>query len=100
MHCTHLKIGGTTAIVCTSGRREKKKPVPELLVPLGAQIVAAERELRYRINVYPRWIERGKITASEAAQELAAMRAIVTTLQTLDREKNQLPLMMAASGPT
>ena len=89
MVCTHVG----NAIVCSRSRpRAKKAAVPDLLVPLGAQIICAEREVRYRINLYPGWIKRGRITASEAAHELAAMRAIVTTLQTLDRQENQLPL--------
>lgn len=58
-----------------------------MLVPIAAQIKAAERELRYRIRVYPRWIEAGKITQQTANNELAAMRAIVDTLQRVARRE-------------
>jgi hypothetical protein len=57
----------------------------DALVPIAAQIAAAERELKYRLRVYPRWQERGKISAQEAAAQLAAMRAIVQTLQQVAR---------------
>ena len=61
-----------------------------MLVPIEAQIRSAERELRYRIRVYPRWIEAGKITQETANNELAAMRAVVDTLQRVARRETLL----------
>lgn len=60
------------------------------LVPLEAQIACAERELKYRHRVYPRWCDAGKMTTQKAAHELAAMHAIVITLQQLERGERLL----------
>jgi len=57
----------------------------DTLVPIERQIAAAERELKYRLRVYPRWRAAGKISDQEAANQLAAMRAIVQTLQQVAR---------------
>ncbi|WP_439137522.1 hypothetical protein [Roseicyclus sp.] len=37
---------------------------------------AAERELKFRRRVYPRWIENGKMTQKEADKQIALMQAI------------------------
>jgi hypothetical protein len=50
-------------------------------VTLDDQIAAAKRELRMREHVYPRWKAALKMTPAKAEQELAAMRAIVETLE-------------------
>jgi hypothetical protein len=52
-------------------------------VPLHVQIAAAEREVRQRERVYPRLIYAGKMSAAKAADEIAAMKAIVETLRGL-----------------
>ena len=62
----------------------------DVLVPLEAQIAAAERELKYRIKLYPRWVASGKLDHKESAHELAAMRAIVQTLQQVARGERLL----------
>jgi hypothetical protein len=36
----------------------------------------AERELKFRKRVYPRWIDDGKMSAGAAAHEIACMEAI------------------------
>lgn len=36
----------------------------------------ALREVRMRLQVYPRWVAAGKMTQAEADRELARMRAI------------------------
>lgn len=43
----------------------------------------ARRELRMRERVYPRWVEGGKMTARQAAREIALQTAIVETLERL-----------------
>lgn len=60
-----------------------------MLAPIEAQIASAERELKYRLRVYPRWIARGKISATTSQHELQSMRAIVETLQRVAREGYQ-----------
>jgi hypothetical protein len=55
------------------------------LVPIAAQIASAERELKFRLRVYPRWIVQNKMSQATANHELAAMRAIIDTLQQVAR---------------
>lgn len=49
----------------------------------------AERELKMRKGVYPRWIENGRISEGAAAHQLACMEEIVKTLRPL-AEKDRL----------
>lgn len=52
------------------------------------KLACVKRELMMRRNVYPRWIEHGKITAGKAAHEIACMEAIVEDYQPLaERER-------------
>lgn len=51
------------------------------LVPLEGQIACVERELRKRLEVYPRLVAKGSLTREKSTQELAAMRAVLDTLQ-------------------
>lgn len=47
-----------------------------------AELVAcAKREVRLRENVFPGWVQRGKLTADKAAHELDCMRGIVAKLE-------------------
>ena len=46
-------------------------------------LACAERELKMRQRVYPRWVEEGRISEGKAAHELAAMAAIVDALRPL-----------------
>lgn len=41
---------------------------------------AAERELRMRSSVYPRWVANKKMTQTKAAREISLMADIVETL--------------------
>jgi hypothetical protein len=52
-------------------------------VPLHVQIAAAEREVKQRERVYPRWVSDGRMTQAKADHEIAAMKAIVETLRGL-----------------
>lgn len=60
-------------------------------VSIDDQVAAAEREVRQRERVYPRWVEAGKMTQTKADHEIRAMKAIVETLRGL-QAKNRLPL--------
>lgn len=51
------------------------------LVPIEAQVAEAEREYKKRLEVFPRWVEAGKITQKEATHRLQCQLAIVHTLQ-------------------
>lgn len=43
----------------------------------------AEREIRLREKVYPRWIEKGKLSQRKADLHIALMRAIKARLESL-----------------
>ena len=60
------------------------KPEP---VPLDKQIACAKRELALRRRVYPTWITAKRMTAFKAEDEIAAMAAIVATLEGLQAER-------------
>jgi hypothetical protein len=47
------------------------------IITAADKLKCAERELKMRQSVYPRWIDAGKLSAGRAAHELAAMAAIV-----------------------
>lgn len=50
-------------------------------VGLDGQLASARRELALRQAVYPGFIERGKMSPTAAAHEIAAMASIVDNLQ-------------------
>lgn len=58
-----------------------KTPAPD--VSLEVQLKCAQRELAMRKNVYPQWITAGRMNKFKAEDEIAAMGAIVRTLQGL-----------------
>jgi hypothetical protein len=61
-------------------------------VSLERQIRCVRRELKKRQSVYPRWVQLGKMTPEQAADERDAMEAVLATLLELDVSRNQLPL--------
>lgn len=54
-----------------------------LPITIPAQIACVERELRMREHVYPRRVADGKMSEAKAREELAAMRAVLATLQAI-----------------
>jgi hypothetical protein len=40
------------------------------------KLACIEREIKMRLKVYPRWIEKGKMTQEKADHEIAVMREI------------------------
>lgn len=53
-------------------------------VPLADQVKEAGRELGMRRNVYPKWVEAGRMEQCEADLRLAGMEAIHRTLKWLE----------------
>lgn len=51
-----------------------------MTVSMTAQIKCVEREIAMRKRVYPRFVKNGKMTQQEADAELAAMEAVLKTL--------------------
>ena len=58
-------------------------------IPIGRQIACVKRELAMRHRVYPRWVAQKRMTAEQAANELATMTAVLETLE--DIQKQQQP---------
>jgi hypothetical protein len=53
------------------------------VVPLTDQITCAKRELALRKNVYPKWVHSGRLKPETAKHEIAAMQAILDSLEAL-----------------
>lgn len=53
------------------------------IVSLSDQWKCAKRELRMRRQVYPRWVAAKRLNEFKAEEEIAAMEAIVQTLEEL-----------------
>lgn len=65
------------------------------MVDLPTQIAAARRELEMRKHVYPHHIERKKMSAEKAAQEIANMEAIIRTLEWLNENEAKIKAKVA-----
>jgi hypothetical protein len=59
---------------------------PHPLVPIEGQIRCVEREINLRRDVYSRRVAKGTMTQAKSAEEIAAMVAVLQTLQLLDRD--------------
>ncbi|HSW83494.1 MAG TPA: hypothetical protein VLH12_08470 [Usitatibacter sp.] len=54
-----------------------------LPIPLEAQIRSVEREIGLRLSAYPRFVAEHRMTQVKADHEIAAMRAVLRTLQSI-----------------
>jgi len=61
---------------------------PTPAIPLEVQVACAKRELALRRNVYPRMVAGKRMNVFKAEEEIAAMQAIVQTLEALQRPKS------------
>ena len=52
-------------------------------ITLDEQIDCVRREIGMRNRVYPRWVEIGRITQAHADHQVAAMEAVLATLESL-----------------
>lgn len=50
-------------------------------VPIEHQVACVRREISMRERVYPRWVADHRMTQRKADEELAAMRAVLATLE-------------------
>jgi hypothetical protein len=64
-------------------------------LPLAVLLKCADREIRFRDAVYPRWVQRLKMTAENASIERIHIRAVRDRL--LDAEALQIVLQRFAS---
>jgi len=59
--------------------------------PSFAELVACvDREIGFRAKVYKRWVEQGKLTATQAELELVRMRAVRARLVRAEAERTIL----------
>ena len=68
------------------------------MITLDEQIAEAQRELALREKCYSGWVKSGRLSMDEAYHQLAAMRAIIHTLQRLEVEQRQLSLFSLPSA--
>lgn len=54
-----------------------------MTVPIEHQVACVQREISMRERVYPRWVADHRMTQKKADEELAAMRAVLLTLESL-----------------
>jgi hypothetical protein len=52
-------------------------------LPLADQIKCAKRELALRRSAYPKWVESGRMKREAADYEIAAMEAVLASLEGL-----------------
>ncbi len=57
---------------------------------LAQQIGCVKREIAMRRRVYPRWVADGRLIQSKADAEIAAMEAVLATLQALEEKERLL----------
>lgn len=50
-------------------------------LPLSDQIACVKREIGLRERVYPRWIEKKRMSQQKADHEMEAMRAVLVSLE-------------------
>lgn len=55
------------------------------LVSVTEQIACVRREIGFRERCYPRWVEGGKMKQPAADRELTAMRAVLMTLEDIEK---------------
>lgn len=61
-------------------------------VTLPAQIACVEREIRMRQSVYPRWLAAKKMSEAKAEAEIAAMQAVLASMQRFENLTKMRPL--------
>jgi hypothetical protein len=59
-------------------------------IPLIDQIACARREIALRESVYPSWVARQRMTKESADLELERMRAVLQTLEWLQRNETKV----------
>lgn len=59
-------------------------------VPIAAQVECVRREIAMRRRVYPRWVEQQRMTQKKADDEIAAMEAVLATLQGIEAKERLL----------
>ena len=56
-------------------------------IPLDQQIAEVKRELGMRRHVYPRFVQGGRISQTQANERIALLEAVLETLEQLKAER-------------
>jgi hypothetical protein len=59
------------------------------IITTADKLACAERELKMRKRVYPRWVEEGRMSLGKSEHEIAAMEAIAADYRAI-AEKDRL----------
>lgn len=59
-------------------------------ISMGEMVKCVDREIGFRLRVYPRWVERQKMSQHVCDQELMRMRAVRARLVRADAENTVL----------
>jgi glutathionylspermidine synthase len=59
-------------------------------IPLNEQITELTRELKLRGRLYPGFVERGKLTQTNADTQMAALSAAIATLEWLELHRDTI----------
>jgi hypothetical protein len=76
---------------------ENKWRAKRMTFTILQQIEEAEREIKMRVNVYPRWVGSGKMKQDEADLHLARMKSILKTLVWLRDNKDTIKEKLTSS---
>ena len=69
-------------------------------ISLADQIKEVQRELALRRALYPKWIATKRLTAGQAEYAMAALEAVLHTLEQLQsQERGQLALFGSTASP-
>lgn len=71
---------------------------PAPVVSLRDMIASVGREVRMRESAYPKWVKAGRMTAGEAAAELARMRRVLDLLAAIEAPTPALLDALAAAA--
>lgn len=55
------------------------------MISIQEQIAEVKREIAMRERLYPQWVDKGTLDAKGATQKLEAMRAVLSTLQEVEK---------------
>lgn len=59
-------------------------------IPLAEQIKCVKREIAMRERLYPQWVANGRLIQSKADTEIAAMKAVLATLESLEPKQEAM----------
>jgi len=62
-------------------------------ISIDEQIACVRREIGMRERVYPTWVDRKRMSAKQAENELTRMRAVLATLEQIKADRSTPDLL-------